>query len=57
MMRLTQILNGLGNDAELYGQRLKAFVEKSTLPVQGIDSYPDRRAGWGIFCLAEILQQ
>ena len=45
-----------GNDAELYGQRLKAFVEKSTLPVQGIDSYPDRRAGWGIFCLAEILQ-
>lgn len=40
-----------GNDPELYGEKVKAYLSRGARPLLGIREYPDRAAGWGALCL------
>ncbi len=44
-----------GNDAFLYGQKLKAYLKKGAKPIRGIADRPDSRTGWGALCLQDSL--
>lgn len=39
-----------GNDRFLYGEKLKAFLQKGAVSVSNITQYPDTRAGFGLVC-------
>lgn len=40
-----------GNDPELYGEKVKAYLSRGARPLPGIREYPDKAAGWGALCL------
>ena len=42
-----------GNDPFLYGEKLKAYLQKGARPLPGISEYPDPRVGYGALCLGE----
>ena len=44
-----------GNDPFMYGQRLKAFLQKGAARKEGV-VYPDREWGYGTLCLGETLR-
>ena len=39
-----------GNDRYLYGEKIKAFLQKGAVSVSGITEYPNTRAGYGLVC-------
>lgn len=43
-----------GNDAFLYGEKLKAYLIKGAKPLPG-EPVPSVRTGWGVLCLADSL--
>lgn len=45
-----------GNDAFLYGEKLKAYLIKGTEPLAGA-AVPDTQTGWGRLCLKNSLPQ
>lgn len=45
-----------GNDAFLYGEKLKAYLIKGAEPLAGA-AVPDTQTGWGILCLKNSLPQ
>ena len=44
-----------GKDPYLYGEKMKAYLQKGALPLRGIVSYPDHRVGWGKLCVSGSL--
>lgn len=46
-----------GNDPYLYGEKVKAYLQKGAKPVAGIQNYPDPKAGWGALCLEDSLPE
>ena len=46
-----------GNDAFLYGEKVKAYLRKGAQPIRGESGYPNQRVGWGRLCVAESLQK
>ena len=43
-----------GNDAFLYGEKLKAHLIKGSLPLNGMN-IPDDVTGWGKMCMAQSI--
>lgn len=43
------------NDAFLYGEKVKAYLQKGARPLRGEDIYPNPRVGYGALCLADSL--
>ena len=46
----------LGRDRSLYGQRLKAFLQRGARRRSGVE-YPNREEGWGMLCLKDSLPE
>ena len=44
-----------GNDAYLYGEKLKAYLIKGTRKLPGFSEYPNPVLGWGALCLSDSL--
>lgn len=40
-----------GNDPYLYGEKLKAYLQKGAKPLRGEETYPNSRVGWGKLCV------
>ncbi|MCM1305534.1 MAG: S8 family serine peptidase, partial [Butyrivibrio sp.] len=40
-----------GNDAFLYGEKVKAYLRKGAKPLRGETEYPNARVGWGGLCV------
>lgn len=44
-----------GNDLFLYGEKLKAYLQKGARPLRGESVYPNERVGWGKLCVADSI--
>ncbi len=44
-----------GNDAFLYGEKVKAYLRKGARPLRGEMVYPNERVGWGALCVSESI--
>ena len=42
-----------GNDPYLYGEKLKAYLQKSAKPLPGFAQYPNDQIGYGVLCILE----
>ncbi|MDE6313742.1 MAG: S8 family serine peptidase [Lachnospiraceae bacterium] len=43
------------NDPFLYGEKVKAYLERGARPLPGLEVYPNEFVGWGTLCLAASL--
>lgn len=39
------------NDLYLYGEKLKAYLQRGARPLPGFEEYPNEQIGWGALCL------
>lgn len=46
-----------GNDPFLYGEKVKAYLQKGAQPLPGFTEYPNPQIGWGTLCLRESLPE
>ncbi len=46
-----------GNDAFLYGEKVKAYMIRGARHLAGINEYPSELAGWGALCLRESIPE
>ena len=46
-----------GNDAYLYGEKMKALLQGSARALDGFATLPNEREGWGALCLAEAFRR
>ena len=44
-----------GNDAFLYGEKVKAYLRRGAKPIRGESVYPNERVGYGALCVASSL--
>lgn len=44
-----------GNDAYLYGEKIKAYLIKGARHLPAVKVYPNPQIGWGVLCLADSL--
>lgn len=44
-----------GNDAYLYGEKVKAYLRKGAMPIRGESEYPNERVGYGALCVRDSL--
>ncbi len=44
-----------GNDAFLYGEKVKVYLQKGARPLPAFDVYPNAWVGWGALCVEESL--
>lgn len=44
-----------GNDAYLYGEKIKAYMIKGARQLPGYEKYPNSQVGWGALCVEESL--
>lgn len=44
-----------GNDRFLYGEKVKAYLQRGARPLPGFTSYPNPQTGWGALCVADSL--
>ena len=44
-----------GNDAFLYGEKLKAYLIRGARQLPGYSSWPNPQLGWGVLCLRDSL--
>lgn len=44
-----------GNDAYLYGEKIKAYLIKGARHLPVVEVYPNPQIGWGVLCLADSL--
>lgn len=44
-----------GNDAFLYGEKVKAYLRRGARPLPGITEYPNPLIGWGTLCVRDSL--
>lgn len=45
----------LGNDAYLYGEKVKAYLQRGARPLPGFETYPNEVIGYGALCLRDSL--
>ena len=45
----------MGNDRYLYGQKVKAYLQRGAQPLPGFSQYPNPLVGYGKLCLSESL--
>lgn len=43
------------NDEFLYGEKVKAYLQKGARPLPGFDEYPNNQVGWGALCVRDSL--
>ncbi|MCC8151473.1 MAG: S8 family serine peptidase [Lachnospiraceae bacterium] len=43
----------LGNDAWLYGEKVKAYLRRGARPLPGFSAYPNEQAGYGALCVRD----
>ena len=44
-----------GNDAFLYGEKVKAYLRRGAKPLPGFTEYPNPQVGWGVLCVRDSL--
>ena len=44
-----------GNDAYLYGEKVKAYLRAGAQPLRGEEVYPNARVGWGALCVVSSI--
>ena len=44
-----------GNDPYLYGEKVKAYLQRGARPILGFETYPNQTVGYGALCLEESL--
>ena len=44
-----------GNDPYLYGEKVKAYLQRGARPILGFEGYPNQIVGYGTLCLEESL--
>ncbi len=44
-----------GNDDFLYGEKMKAYLQRGAGSIRGEDNYPNERVGWGALCVRASL--
>ena len=44
-----------GNDAYLYGEKLKAYLIRGARQLPGYASWPNPQLGWGVLCVGDSL--
>lgn len=44
-----------GNDPYLYGEKVKAYLQRGARPILGFEEYPNQVVGYGALCLEESL--
>ncbi len=44
-----------GNDAYLYGEKVKAYLRRGAKPLPGFDVYPNPQVGYGALCVRDSL--
>ncbi len=44
-----------GNDPYLYGEKVKAYLQRGARPLPGFRSYPNEQVGWGALCVADSI--
>ncbi len=44
-----------GNDAYLYGEKVKAYMRRGARPLPGFDVYPNPQVGYGALCVRDSL--
>lgn len=44
-----------GNDAFLYGEKVKAYLRRGTRKIRGEEFYPNDRVGYGALCVADSI--
>ncbi len=44
-----------GNDAYLYGEKMKAYLQKGARMIPGYENYPNQETGWGALCVEDSL--
>lgn len=44
-----------GNDPYLYGEKVKAYLQRGARPILGFEEHPNRTVGYGALCLEESL--
>ncbi len=45
-----------GNDAFLYGEKVKAYLRRGARKIRGEEFYPNDRVGYGALCVADSIQ-
>lgn len=45
----------MGNDAYLYGEKVKAYLIRGAARLPGFTEYPNPQVGWGALCVRESL--
>lgn len=46
-----------GQDPFLYGEKIKALLQKGTRPLPAFSAYPNTSIGWGVLCLRDSLPE
>lgn len=46
-----------GNDPFLYGEKVKAYLQKGARPLPAFLNYPNPEIGWGVLCLRDSLPE
>lgn len=46
-----------GNDPYLYGEKVKAYLQRGAKPLPGFTKYPNPQVGYGALCLRDSLDQ
>ena len=44
-----------GNDEFLYGEKVRAYLEKGARALPAFREYPNPQVGWGALCLKESI--
>ena len=44
-----------GNDAYLYGQKVKAYLIRGARRTRAFETFPNDRVGWGMLCVADSI--
>lgn len=44
-----------GNDPFLYGEKVKAYLQRGAKPLPGFDTYPNNQVGYGALCVRDSL--
>ena len=45
-----------GNDPWLYGEKIKAYLQKGAQPIRGENRYPNEKVGYGAVCISDSLK-
>lgn len=46
-----------GNDAFLYGEKVKAYLIKGVRKIDAVKEYPNPQLGWGVLCLKDSMPE